>query len=249
MTEPVQRWKCTCAYDGTGFAGWQSQARGMAIQDVIEGRLREIFGRPVRVHGSGRTDAGVHAKAQVFHFDAAWKHGPEKLLAAFRTGLPPRIQVSAARPVAPDFHARFDATGKRYVYHINLGDADPFTRPYCWAVFRPLDLAAMRAAALVLQGRHDFRAFSALSGAEREDTMRDLRRLEVTRRGSRVRITGEADGFLYKMMRSLAGVLVAVGEGKLTVPAVQAILNGRTRTAAVPTAPAQGLFLTRVFYR
>jgi tRNA pseudouridine38-40 synthase len=248
MVIPVQRWKCTCAYDGTDFAGWQSQVRGRAIQDVIEARLHEILGEPVRIHGSGRTDAGVHARGQVFHFDAAWRHGPEKLLAAFRTGLPPQIQVYEAKVVAPHFHARFDATGKRYVYHVHLGDPDPFTKPYCWPVFHQLDVAAMQAAAAVLQGRHDFRALTALSGPEREDTVRDLRRLDVTRRGRDLQITGEAEGFLYKMMRSLAGALVAVGEGKLSPQAVKVILESKTRTAAVKTAPPEGLFLVKVFY-
>jgi tRNA pseudouridine38-40 synthase len=248
MPPSIQRWKCTCAYDGTTFAGWQSQVRGRAIQDVIEVRLEQIFGQPVRIHGSGRTDAGVHAKGQVFHFDSTWRHGPEKLLAAFRTGLPPQIQVSEARVVAPHFHARFDATGKRYVYHVHLGDADPFTKPYCWPVFRELDVTAMQAAAAVLQGRHDFRALTALSGPEREDTVRDLRRLDVTKRGRELLITGEAEGFLYKMMRSLVGALVAVGEGKLSPQAVKAILESKTRTAAVKTAPPEGLFLMKVFY-
>ena len=248
MQPLIQRWKCTCAYDGTEFAGWQSQVRGRAIQDVIEARLREIFGQPVRIHGSGRTDAGVHAKGQVFHFDGAWNHGPEKLLAAFRTGLPPQIQVHAARVVAPHFHARFDALRKRYVYHVHLGDADPFTRAYCWPVFRKLDVAAMQAAATVLQGRHDFRALTALNGPEREDTVRDLRRLDVIKRGRELRITGEAEGFLYKMMRSLVGALVAVGEGKLSPHDVKVILASKTRTAAIKTAPPEGLFLMKVFY-
>ncbi len=244
----TRRWKCVCAYDGTAFAGWQSQAGGAAIQDVIEARLAKIFKVPVRLHGSGRTDAGVHALGQVFHFDADWRHGADKLLAALRTGLPPAIQVKSARVVPAAFHARFQATGKRYEYRVHLGDADPFTRPYCWPVFRPLDLAAMRAAATVLRGRHDFRSFTALNGTEREDTVRDLRRLDVTRRGRLVRITAEADGFLYKMVRSLVGVLVAVGEGKLTPAQVREILGTQKRTALVQTAPPQGLFLVKVFY-
>lgn len=244
----VRRWRCVCAYDGGHFAGWQSQAGANAVQDVIEARLAEIFGAPVRIHGSGRTDAGVHALGQVFHFDAEWRHGPEKMLAAFRIGLPAAIQVKSVRAVAADFHARFQAKGKRYEYRIDLGDPDPFTRPYCWPVFRPLEVAAMRAAAEVLRGRHDFRAFTALNGPAREDTVRELRRLDVTRRGRLVRIVAEADGFLYKMVRSLAGVLVAVGEGKLTPKDVRGILASRERTAAVQTAPPQGLFLVRVFY-
>lgn len=243
-----QRWRCVCAYDGTSFAGWQSQAGGTAIQDVIEARLAQIFKVPLRIHGSGRTDSGVHAHGQVFHFDAEWNHGTEKLLAAFRVGLPAAIQIKSVRPAPAEFHARFDATGKRYDYHMHLGDADPFTRPFCWTFFKPLDLAAMQAGADVLLGRHDFRALTALNGPEREDTVRDLRRLDVKRRGRKIQITAEADGFLYKMVRSLAGLLVAVGEGKLAVADVRRILHSRERTAAVQTAPAQGLFLTKVFY-
>jgi len=247
--QAVRRWKCTCAYDGTAFAGWQSQKGGAAVQDVIEARLAAIFKVAVRIHGSGRTDAGVHAQGQVFHFDADWRHGAPKLLAALRSGLPATIQIKTAKPVSADFHARFKATGKRYVYHLYLGDADPFTRPYVWSVFRPLDFAAMAAAAAVLRGRHDFRAFSALNGTERETTVRDLRRLDIIRRGRRVRIVAEADGFLYKMVRSLVGTLVAVGEGKLTPAQVRALLSAPQRTPAVQTAPPQGLFLVRVFYR
>jgi tRNA pseudouridine38-40 synthase len=190
----------------------------------------------------------VHAWGQVFHFDADWRHGAEKLLAALRNGLPRTIQIKSARVVPSTFHARFQATGKRYEYRVHLGDADPFTRSYAWPVFRPLDVAAMQAAASVLRGRHDFRSFTALNGPKREDTVRDLRRLDVTRRGRLVRITAEADGFLYKMVRSLAGVLVAVGEGKLAPGQVRDILAARGRTSLVQTAPPQGLFLVKVFY-
>ena len=244
-----QRWKCVCAYDGTSFEGWQSQAGGTAIQDTIERRLAEIFGEPIRIHGSGRTDAGVHALEQVFHFDANWRHGAEKLIAALRSGLPGAIQIKRAQPVPSDFHARFSVTKKRYVYHLHLGDADPFTRPYCWTIFKPLDVSAMKRAAAILRGEHDFRAFTALNGPEREDTVRDLRRLDIVQRGARLRIVAEANGFLYKMVRSLAGVLVAVGEGRLTPDDVKRILDSRQRTNAVHTAPPQGLFLAKVFYR
>jgi tRNA pseudouridine38-40 synthase len=249
MKTQSARWKCVCAYDGTAFAGWQSQVGGTAIQDVIETRLAEILKTPLRISGSGRTDAGVHARGQVFHFDAAWPHGEARLLAALRIGLPPAVQIKSAKVVRPDFHARFQAKGKRYTYHLYLGDADPFTRPYCWMKFRPLDLAAMQQAARRLCGRHDFRAFTALNGPEKEDTVRDLRRLEVIRRGRHVRIVAEADGFLYKMVRSLVGVLVSVGESKLTPSQVTEILASRRRTALVQTAPPQGLFLDRVDYR
>jgi tRNA pseudouridine38-40 synthase len=244
----IQRWKCVCAYDGTGFAGWQSQPGRGAIQDVIEARLAQMFGGVVRIHSSGRTDAGVHAQGQVFHFDAAWKHGPERLRAALRAGLPPTIQIKSLRIVSPDFHARFGATGKVYVYNIYLGDADPFTRPFAWAIERPLDIEAMKAAAEVLRGKHDFRAFSALNGPPKDDTVRDLRRFELVRNGRRVRITAEADGFMYKMVRSLVGGLVSVGEGKLSPTRLREILQSRQRIPFVLTAPPQGLVLVKVFY-
>ena len=184
----------------------------------------------------------------MFPFDADWAHGSVRLLAALRAELPPALQIRSVRRAAPDFHARFSVRAKRYVYHLHLGDADPFSRPFCWPVFRPLDLTAMRAAAALLHGRHDFRAFTALNGPAREDTVRELTRLEVVRRGPRVRIIAEAPGFLYKMVRSLTGVLVAVGEGRLTPAAVSAMLSAGQRTPAVQTAPPQGLFLERVWY-
>lgn len=242
------RWKCVCAYDGSAFEGWQSQASGRALQDVIERQLKKIFGRDVRIHGSGRTDSGVHAEGQVFHFDGEWTHGPQKLRAALQGGLGRAIQLKSLRRTSGDFHARFDAKGKIYSYHAFLGEADPFTTRYCWSLRGDLDWAAMRKAAAALRGRHDFRAFSANNGTERETTVRDLRRLSVVRRGRTVRFTMEADGFLYKMVRSLVGAVVAAGQGKLTPADLRAMLKSGQRTAAVQTAPAQGLFLVRVFY-
>lgn len=247
----VQRWKAVCAYDGTAFAGWQSQPGGTSLQDVIEARLRVLAGGPIRIHASGRTDAGVHARGQVFHFDLAWRHGAERLLAALRVGLPPTILIQSIRPVPGDFHARFSAVGKRYEYHVYLGHPDPFIRPFVWCLDRPTapDFVAMRRAAKVLLGRHDFAAFSAFTGEEREDTVRTLRRLDVVRRGRRVTIVAEADGFLYKMVRSLVGALISVGFGKLSPDDLRRFLADARRTPAVETAPPQGLFLVRVQYR
>jgi tRNA pseudouridine38-40 synthase len=248
----MKRWKCVCAYDGGGFSGWQSQPAGDSVQDAVEARLASVLGAPTRTHASGRTDAGVHAIAQVFHFDADWLHGPEKLAAALRHRLSKAIQIVSVREAAPDFHARFSAKGKVYEYHIHMGDADPFRRPYSWAIQKPLDLAAMRRSASVLRGRHDFGAFSAINGAEPGDkagTVRDLRRLEVLAKGRSVRIVAEADGFLYKMVRGLVGALVAAGEGKLAPGEIKAHLVSGVRTPRIHTAPAQGLFLRRVLYR
>lgn len=248
----MKRWKCVCAYDGGGFSGWQSQPKGDSVQDAVEARLAAVLGVAARTHASGRTDAGVHASGQVFHFDADWPHGAQKLAAALRHMLNRAVQIVSVREAAPEFHARFSAKSKVYEYHIHMGDADPFTRPYSWVILKPLDLAAMRKAASVLAGRHDFRAFSAINGAEpgeKDGTVRDLRRLEVVGRGRRLRVVAEADGFLYKMVRSLVGALVAVGEGKLTPAEIRSYLASGIRTAQVQTAPPQGLFLRRVRYR
>lgn len=250
VEEPVSlpRWKCVCAYDGTAFSGWQSQTGGTAIQDVIEARLKVVLGGERRIHASGRTDAGVHAHGQVFHFDAVWRHGGDKLLAALAAGLPSAIQIKSVAKAPKTFHARFSAKGKRYSYHLFLGDPDPFERPFCWGRLRDLDFDAMQHAAELLKGRHDFRAFSAFNGVEREDTVRDLRKLDLVRRGRRVRIVAEADGFLYKMVRSLVGAVVAAGQGKLAQTQISELLESGKRGASIITAPAQGLFLEKVYY-
>ncbi len=250
MSATLPRWKVECAYDGTAFSGWQSQTNGNGIQDVIEARLAAVFKAPIRIHGSGRTDAGVHARGQVFHFDAAWNHGPDKLRLAMKVGLPPAIQIKTVKPARADFHARFSATGKRYSYYLIEGDADPFTRPFAWCLERPrrLDLAAMESAAGILRGSHDFSSFAADNGGELETPVRDLRRLEVQARKQHLRFIFEADGFLYKMVRSLTGALVAVGEGRRSIDDIKRLLAAGQRTAEVETCPPQGLFLEKVFY-
>ena len=252
---PVVRWKVICAYDGSTFAGWQSQPKGpppapalSAIQDILEDRLTLILKTPIRIIASGRTDAGVHARAQVFHFDAAWRHGTVKFKAALRATLPLTIQIVSIKKVSQKFHARYSPIGKRYIYNIYLGDASPFVRPYAWEVFDPLNLDVMKQAASLLVGRHDFRAFSTSENKEDENTVRHLTRLEIKKRGKRLAIILEGEGFLHKMARSIVGSLVAVGEGKVTPNQLRQILDGKVRVNAVQTAPPQGLFLEEVFY-
>jgi tRNA pseudouridine38-40 synthase len=253
MTSPAlpARWKCTVAYDGTTFVGWQIQPNGETVQAAIERRLAEVLKVATAITGSGRTDAGVHATGQVFHFDAHWPHDPAKLLTALRIGLPPTIQIQSARRMPTDFHARFSAKGKIYHYELSHGAyADPFTQAFTWSMPRKLDVEAMRQAAAVLVGTQDFRAFSAIagSGIEKEDTVRTVSRLDLVARGSRLRIEAEGNGFLYKMVRSLTGALVDVGIGRLTPADIAIILASKTRTARVVTAPPQGLRLVKVFY-
>jgi tRNA pseudouridine38-40 synthase len=244
------RWKCTVAYDGTEFEGWQAQPGGNTIQDFIEKRLAVMFGDRVVVHGSGRTDSGVHARGQVFHFDADWPHGADKLIRALRTGYPDSIQVTRAEPVGDDFHARFSVVNKRYTYHFYEGYAGPFETRWCFSTGnRRLDVDRMNAAAAHLVGLYDFSAFTANPGEERDDDpVKDLRVLEVTRDGPRVMLAAEANSFLFRMVRSLAGCLFDVGIGKLEPDAVPAIRDAGVRTHLVQTAPAQGLFLDRVWY-
>ena len=244
------RWKCTVAYDGTQFEGWQSQPSGNTVQDFIERRLSVLFKQRVVIHGSGRTDSGVHARGQVFHFDGDWPHGPEALLKALRTGYPDSIQVYKAEVVDKDFHARFSATNKRYVYQFLEGHANPFDTRWYWSTgFRRLDEERMNAAAGYLVGKHDFSAFTANPRDNREDDpVRDLRVLRVVREGPRLYLTAEADSFLFRMVRSLAGCLFDVGTGKLEPEAVAEIRDSRTRTNIVQTAPPEGLFLDQVWY-
>lgn len=218
------------------------------MQDAIEGALEKIFGRPVRIQGSSRTDTGVHARAMVFHFDADWKPSPVRLEAALHSLLPTSILVTPIRRAPPGFHARFSATGKLYRYYLYEGWADPFSVKYCWSHPRPLDVEAMAAAAAVLQGKHDFTSFAAFGGREMETPVRDLRMLTVRRIGRRIVVAAEADGFLYKMARSIVGALVSAGIGKLTTRQIQQILRKRERTHLIATAPAHGLFLEKVFY-
>lgn len=238
------------AYDGTHFSGWQSQPDNNAVQDFLERRLAEVFKCKTGIQGSGRTDSGVHARGQVFHFDAHWPHDVKKLLSAMRVGLPPTIQVQSARRVPETFHSRFSATGKIYHYEIHHGGyADPFDHPFCWSLPQTLDVAAMRAAAKRLVGKNDFRAYSAAGSVEREDTVRTIHELKIVERGRHLRIVARGDGFLYKMVRSVVGALVDVGLGRLTPDDITAILETKTRTHRVVTAPPNGLFLMKVFYR
>jgi len=246
------RWKCTVAYDGTDFEGWQSQLRGNTIQDQIESRLKTLFERDIRVHGSGRTDSGVHATGQVFHFDADWKHGGDKLIRAFRAGLPETIQVERVEAEADDFHARHSATGKRYIYRMFEGWAPPTEVRFCYSLGkRRMDLERMNAAGKLLLGRHDFSAYGASQGEDSgENPVKDLRLLEVVRigEGPRLELRTEASGYLYKMVRSLAGCLIDVGSGRISVEEVVVLRDAKGRSHRVVTAPPQGLTLEHVYY-
>lgn len=248
MVEKV-RWKVVCAYHGASFFGWQSQPRQRCVQDVVQEVLESILRQKIVIHGSSRTDTGVHARGYVFHFDAAWVHPTERLLAACRSRLPADVFFHRVQKVSPSFHSRFSAIRKQYIYYLKEGPVDPFEAPFCYGVKSLLDTDLMQAGADQLIGRHDFAAFSASPGHVRESTVRYLIRLEVKRRGKRVRVIAEADGFLYKMVRTLVGGLIKVGQGIIPPEKLAEVLESKVRTALIPTAPARGLFLEKVFYR
>lgn len=246
----MKRWMAVCAYDGTDFSGWQSQPKKNTVQDHIEKRLQAIFNQAIRIHGSGRTDAGVHAKGQVFHFDAPWPHKASDLLNALRTSLPKTIQIIRLKQVPKDFHARFSVTKKRYAYNLYEGYALPTESRYCWSLgTRKLNIHLMKIAAQHLIGTHDFSAFATNSKSlTKIDPVKEIFRLDVIKRGSHIRIITEGSGYLYKMVRSLVAAIVDVGLEKLTPQEIEQILKSRRRTIKITTAPAKGLFLEKVFY-
>ncbi len=249
----MQRLRLTIAYDGTNYAGWQVQKVGLGVQQKVEEALAKIFTSVARVHGSSRTDTGVHALGMVAHVDipvAEFQMPARKVVLALNAHLPADIRVMDAARVAPGFHARFDASGKQYRYFIwNHPAMNPLLENRAWHVKRKLDLDAMRRAAALFPGRRDFKSFAANRDYQVEDTVRTLNRCEVKRSGSLITIVIEGDGFLYKMCRGIAGTLVQIGEGKHPASDVGRMLAGKCRTAAGMTAPACGLVLWKVFYR
>lgn len=245
----MPRYRIDLAYDGSEYAGWQIQPSKRTVQHTLERVLAELWGEKVKIHGSGRTDQGVHARHQVAHFDLRATLRPEVIVRAMNARLPDDIRIWRARIVPPTFHARRDVVSKEYRYFIWNGSLLP---PWLWRyrthVRRRLDLTAMGAAAAVLVGRHDFAAFAANPDREVGSTVRELFRLEIRKRSSEVVIVAEGEGFLYRMVRSLAGFLIRVGEGAVAPSETEAILASRVRTARVPTASPQGLFLWKITY-
>lgn len=245
----IQRYKMTVAYDGTAYAGWQVQPRHITIQGELERALKELTGAQVRVESSGRTDSGVHARGQVAHFDVPGSFRPDKLQLGINALIRPDIRVMSLTRAKPDFHARYSATGKEYRYFIwNAPVLDPTARLYRTHIRDPLDVEAMRQTADRLQGSHDFSSFAANPNRVVENACRDLRILTVRKQGPEIMIRAQADGFLYKMVRSLAGFLIRAGRGEVTPETTVRILDSKLRTARVPTAPPEGLFLWKVFY-
>ena len=243
------RWKLTVEYDGTGLVGWQRQDNGPSVQAALETAIHRFCGETVTVHGAGRTDAGVHALGQVAHADIAKDTDADTVRDALNAHLrPDPIAVLGAEAVDEDFHARFSATGRAYLYRI-VNRRPPLTLDAgrAWHVAPPLNAAAMHDAAQALVGKHDFTSFRA-SLCQAKTPVKTLSALEVTRDGEAVLIRARARSFLHHQVRNIAGTLMLVGIGKWGRADVEAALAARDRAAAGQTAPAHGLYLTEVFY-
>ncbi len=251
------RWKLTIEYDGTGFAGWQRQARDPSIQGCLEKAIHAFCGETVTLHVAGRTDAGVHATGQVAHVDLDRASTAKEVQDAINAHLRPLpISIVKAEAVSPEFHARFDALNRVYCYQILMNRWAPpaLDGAYVWHVGWDLDAAAMHAAAQHLVGHHDFSTFRA-TACQAKSPLRTLDHLSVTETthhlgaGRRLEIRAEARSFLHHQIRNIVGTLKLVGEKKWTLDDVKRALAARDRTKGGPMAPASGLYFVRVDYK
>jgi tRNA pseudouridine38-40 synthase len=236
------------AYDGTNYLGWQSQKNGGAVQDAIEAQLKKVFKESIRLHGASRTDSGVHARAQVAHFDADWAHGADKLRRALNSGVGEGLSITRISKVPDSFHARFSTKGKCYRYTILLREPTPFEARWVWGVDYELDRKKLGLALKMFEGRHDFRSFAGGVNKE-ETTQKTIYKCRAIWRGDKkIVIEVEGSGFLYKMVRSMVGAAVEVARGKMELARIGELLKTPERTHEVVTAPAKGLCLEKVFY-
>jgi len=235
-------------YNGSGFSGWQRQSNASSVQQAVEEALSRIADEEIRVVTAGRTDTGVHALAQVIHFDTQAERVPHAWVRGTNSHLPDSVAVLWAGLVDGGFHARFSATGREYRYVIHNRSVRPtvlarrVTHEY-----RPLDVSRMQVASRLLVGQHDFSSFRAME-CQAKSPVRDLRRLAVERQGDYVMLNAEANAFLHHMVRNLAGVLMTIGAGEQEPGWAREVLEARDRTLGGVTAPPDGLYLSRVHY-
>ncbi len=245
----MNNYKLTLSYDGTRYRGWQRQGNTEnTIQAKVEAALSRILAQPVELSASGRTDAGAHARMQVASFRADTKLDVQEILSRLRGALPEDIAANELSLAEPRFHARLSCTGKTYVYRVRSSAVqDVFERRYMYRVEEDLDTGAMRAAAELLLGEHDFTAFQS-NKRMKKSAVRRIDKIDITRSGEELRFTVSGDGFLYNMVRIIVGTLLEVGVHRMTAADVEHALASKQRENAGPTAPAQGLCLWEVFY-
>jgi tRNA pseudouridine38-40 synthase len=237
------------SYNGTNYAGWQIQPDALSIQKIIQDILAIMHRHPVMIVGSGRTDAGVHALGQSFHFDTDMNLNIEAWVKALNAQLPDDIVVRKVSEVSEEFHARFSAVSKRYDYLVNTGDYDPFHYNLAYQLNKELDIDAMRKACTLLIGMHDFSSFCANSFEEMPDQTRTITRLDIYQEDSIVRFVLEGNGFLRYMVRMLVGNLIDIGLHKKDIDELANILAAHDKLASNSIAPACGLYLVRVDYK
>lgn len=245
----MARYRLTLEYDGRDLVGWQRQENGPSVQGALEDAIAQLSGERVTVHGAGRTDAGVHALGQVAHFDLVKEFAPDRVRDALNHYLrPAAIAVLEAAYAAPDFHARFSATARHYLYRILVRRAPPvLERGRVWHVVHPLDAEAMDRAAQALVGQHDFTTFRAAE-CQAKSPLKTLDRLSVRRAADEIHIEASARSFLHNQVRSMVGSLKLVGEGRWRAQDLADALAARDRARCGPVAPPDGLYLVRVDY-
>jgi tRNA pseudouridine38-40 synthase len=246
---PPKTFKLVIEYDGSGFHGWQRQKRDRTVQETIERALSHMTGEPVTLIGSGRTDAGVHARGQVASFQTPSRLDAGTFLNGLNSLLPDDVRIRACEAMPGDFHARYDVTSKHYRYHIlNRPIAPAIGRQFVWHIRKPLDVAGMVQAAQAFVGTHDFKAFEG-AGSPRAHSVRTVSESTIRLTdGGNLTYDIHADGFLRFMVRNIVGTLAEVGLGKRSAGDISAIIASRDRSRAGATAPPQGLFLMRVRY-
>lgn len=238
----------TVEYDGTAYCGWQRQANGLSVQEVLESCIARMTGEEIRINGSGRTDAGVHAFGQVANFRTASCLGERNILMGINSLLPADIVLREVREAEPGFHARFDVRSKVYLYRICNRPVRPsLERHYAWFIWEPLDLQRIWEVAPLFKGTHDFTSFCS-THRDSPTCIRTILDIGVQREGDMVEISVEADGFLRYMVRTIVGTLVEAGRGRCSPADVAVIMAARDRRRAGLTAPPQGLFLKEVKY-
>jgi len=240
--------KLTVEYDGTGYHGWQSQENAVTVQDVLTDAILKLTGERVSIIGASRTDTGVHALGQVCNFFTSSPIPADKFAYALNTILPEDIVIRGSEEVTPDFHARYSAKGKMYRYlYFNSPFPSALERNRAYHVFYPLDEAAMDRAAAHFLGTHDFTAFCATGGSTKT-TVRTITKASVARKGELIEFTVAGNGFLYNMVRIMAGTLAEVGFGKIMPDEIPDIIKNGDRKLAGRTAPAHGLYLVEIYY-
>jgi len=245
------KYKLTLAYDGTRYGGWQAQTNTTAIQTLIEQSLKTALRQNTPLIGASRTDAGVHALAQVAHFSFEKRIDPLRLRASLNGLLPPDIRIREIEPVDIDFHARYSALSKEYHYHLHLDRViNPFKRLYTTPVYHPVDIPFLTKAAQNFIGTHNFTSFTneAHQDSTARHPIRTISRLDVVLEPGGVRLEFEGNGFLYKMVRNITGTLLDITAGKISLSDLPKIFAEKDRKKAGKTAPAQGLFLIKIRY-